>query len=138
MTPSNLLAVELAEELFCYFQSPKIIDNDTDEVLMQESVIPTDIVLKLIKKYAGIQPDFKTWAKEMTDSKLMGTTRLRYQVANKIQAAMKEKGITQADLADMLHKKRSQINKMLSGENMTINTIAMFQECLGINLLDLS
>lgn len=138
MNPSGVLAKQLAEELFWNIQPAEIINEETDEVEFHEPVILLKVAIEIIKRLNHLEPDFSGWAQELTDIKFKGQNRIRYKVANKIQSAMKDKGITQADLANMLNKKPSQINRLLSGENMTINTIVMFQNCLGINLLDLT
>lgn len=138
MNSSNTIAIQLADDLFWKFQSLEANENDTDEITMLKGCISMEDLIPILKKHGYPVPDFEGWAQQLTDDKLTESKWLRYQVANKIQAAMKERGLTQADLATKLHKQKSQINRMLSGENLTLNSIIMFQDCLGIKLLDLS
>lgn len=138
MKPAIVNAIELAQDLYEYFQPAEIIDEDTEEIQWHEPVIPLSAVIKILKKYGLPEPDFKAWAKTLTEGKIKSNNRIRFKVSQKIQAAMREKGITQTDLAHLVNKLPSQINHLLSGENMTLETLNMFQEVLGINLLDLS
>lgn len=51
--------------------------------------------------------------------------RLSFLISNRIDALMKEKGLSKKQFADALGKRPSEINEWLSGEhNFTINTIA--------------
>lgn len=137
MKPTDLTAIQVAEFLFSNFQPAEIIDGNTDEIIMHEAVIPVSVVISILKRFGFPEPDFAGWAQTMTNEKLK-KSRIKYQVAQKILAAMKEKSITQRELAKKLNKTPGQINHLLSGENMTIETIDMFQQALGITLLDLS
>lgn len=136
MKPTNVNAIELASLLYEHFQPAEIIDEETAEIQWHEPVLPLSAVIVILKKFGLPEPDFKAWAESLTEGKF--NNRIRYKVSQKIQAAMKQKGITQTDLAHLVNKLPSQINHLLSGENMTLETLYMFQEALKINLLDLS
>lgn len=57
-------------------------------------------------------------------------------VAERIQAVLDEKGMTQKDLANALHKSESEISKWLSGtHNMELKTIVRIEEALGEDIL---
>ena len=52
---------------------------------------------------------------------------------------LKEKGLTQKDLAKMLHKRDSEISKWLTGRhNFTTQTIARIQSALGCNIISIA
>ena len=54
----------------------------------------------------------------------------------RINGLLKEKGLTQKDLAEQLNKKPSEINKWLKGEhNFTLRSIAKLEAELGESLL---
>lgn len=51
--------------------------------------------------------------------------RLSFQISNRIDALMKEEGLSKKQFADAIGKRPSEITEWLSGEhNFTINTIA--------------
>lgn len=138
MKPTDLTAIQLAEYINSNFQPAEIIGDDTDEItIIREPVLPVSAVIALLKKCGFPEPDFIGWAQTMTDEKLK-KSRIKYQVAQKILAAMKEKRISQIELSRKLKKSPAQISHLLSGENMKLQTLVMFQEALGINLVDVS
>lgn len=52
-------------------------------------------------------------------------TRLSFAISNRLDALMREKGMTKKQLADALGKRPSEITRWLSGEhNFTIATLA--------------
>lgn len=61
---------------------------------------------------------------------------LSFGIAEKLSEVLKEKGLSQKDLAKMLNKRDSEISKWLTGRhNFTTQTIARIQAVLGCNLV---
>ena len=72
------------------------------------------------------------------DPKLQARTSARMGFAVKIANAMKERGISQKELAKRMGKCTSEISEWLSGNrNFTIDTITDISEALGVDLLTL-
>ncbi|MDE6279179.1 MAG: helix-turn-helix transcriptional regulator [Paramuribaculum sp.] len=58
--------------------------------------------------------------------------RLSFQISNRLDALMREKGLSKKQLADAIGKRPSEITRWLSGEhNFTISTIAMLSTFFG-------
>ena len=69
-------------------------------------------------------------------SKISDKTRaefnLSFEIADRIDAILKRKGMTQKELAAKMGKRESEISKWLSGRhNFTTNTIAGISSALG-------
>lgn len=63
---------------------------------------------------------------------------LSYGIAEKIDAILRKKGITQHELARKLHKRDSEISKWLTGmHNFTIGTISNIECAIGENIIKL-
>lgn len=60
-------------------------------------------------------------------------------IAARIDTIMKKKGISKKQLAEMTHKRPSEITKWLSGgHNFTCRTIALIQSALGEKIITIS
>ena len=58
--------------------------------------------------------------------------RLSFQISNRLDFLMKEKGLSKKQLADAIGKRPSEITRWLSGEhNFTISTLAMLSSFFG-------
>lgn len=58
--------------------------------------------------------------------------RLSFQISNKLDALMSEKGLSKKQLADAIGKRPSEITRWLSGEhNFTISTLAQLASFFG-------
>ena len=58
--------------------------------------------------------------------------RLSFQISNRLDFLMKEKGLSKKQLADSIGKRPSEITRWLSGEhNFTISTLAMLSSFFG-------
>lgn len=58
--------------------------------------------------------------------------RLSFQISNRLDFLMKEKGLSKKQLADAIGKRPSEITRWLSGEhNFTISTLAMLSRFFG-------
>ncbi len=58
--------------------------------------------------------------------------RLSFQISNRLDWLMKEKGLSKKQLADAIGKRPSEITRWLSGEhNFTISTLAMLSTFFG-------
>lgn len=63
----------------------------------------------------------------------------RMYVAVKIADALKQKGMTQRELARLMNKKPSEISRMLTGTmNLTHDTMFDLQQALGIELINVT
>jgi transcriptional regulator with XRE-family HTH domain len=59
-------------------------------------------------------------------------TRLSFEISNKLDALMQERGLSKKQLADAIGKRPSEITRWLSGEhNFTIATIGMLSAFFG-------
>jgi len=60
------------------------------------------------------------------------------RIAIKILATLREKGIKQKELAELLNVKPQQVNKIVKGkENLTLETISKLELALDINLMSI-
>ena len=58
--------------------------------------------------------------------------RLSFQISNRLDKLMQEKGLTKKQLAEAIGKRPSEITRWLSGEhNFTISTLAMLSSFFG-------
>lgn len=61
---------------------------------------------------------------------------LSFEIADRIDAILKRKGMTQKDLANKMGKRESEISKWLTGRhNFTTNTIAGISSALGESII---
>ncbi|MBD5178072.1 MAG: helix-turn-helix transcriptional regulator [Bacteroides sp.] len=59
-------------------------------------------------------------------------TRLSFEISNKLDALMHERGLSKKQLADAIGKRPSEITRWLSGEhNFTIATLSMLSAFFG-------
>lgn len=59
-------------------------------------------------------------------------TRLSFEISNKLDALMQERGISKKQLADAIGKRPSEVTRWLSGEhNFTLATLAMLSTFFG-------
>lgn len=64
---------------------------------------------------------------------------LSYGIAERIDALLKDKGITQHELARRLHKRDSEISKWLTGRhNFTIGTLSMIESAIGGKIISVA
>ena len=57
-------------------------------------------------------------------------------IASRIDAIMKEKGISKKDLATLTHRRPSDVTRWLSGgHNFTCRTIALIEQALGTSII---
>ncbi|MDE5610360.1 MAG: helix-turn-helix transcriptional regulator [Bacteroidales bacterium] len=58
--------------------------------------------------------------------------RLSFQISNRLDALMHEKGLSKKQLADAIGKRPNEVTRWLSGEhNFTISTLAMLSTFFG-------
>lgn len=58
--------------------------------------------------------------------------RLSFQISNRLDFLMKEKGLSKKQFADAIGKRPSEVTRWLSGEhNFTISTLAMLSSFFG-------
>lgn len=63
--------------------------------------------------------------------------RLAFQISNRLDYLMQEKGLSKKQLADAIGKRPSEITRWLSGEhNFTISTIAMLSTFFGKPIIE--
>lgn len=61
---------------------------------------------------------------------------LSFLIVDRIHSVLEEQGLRQRDLADLLHKKESEISKWMRGtHNFTIETISQIEKALGEPIL---
>lgn len=60
-------------------------------------------------------------------------------IASRIDAVMKEKGISKKQLAELTHRRPSDVTRWLGGgHNFTCKTIALIQQALGVRLIEIA
>ena len=65
--------------------------------------------------------------------------RLSFQISNRLDFLMREKGLSKKQLADAIGKRPSEITRWLSGEhNFTISTLAMLSSFFGKPIITVS
>ena len=63
-------------------------------------------------------------------------TRLSFEISNKLDALMKEKGLNRKQLAEAVGKRPNAVTRWLSGEhNFTISTLAMLSNFFGKDII---
>jgi antitoxin component HigA of HigAB toxin-antitoxin module len=66
-------------------------------------------------------------------------TRLSFEISNKLDALMQERGLSKKQFADAIGKRPSEITRWLSGEhNFTIATIGMLSVFFGKPIVTVS
>ncbi len=64
---------------------------------------------------------------------------LSFAIVDRIDAVLKEKGMTQKDLAEALGKNESEVSKWMRGtHNFTIRTLARISNVLGSQIIGVS
>ena len=64
---------------------------------------------------------------------------LSFSIAERLSEILKEKGLTQKQLAQMLNKRESEISKWLTGRhNFTTHTIARIQTAIGCDIISIA
>ena len=76
-------------------------------------------------------------------SKIPSLTRETYfltdAIAERIDVIMKEKGISKKQLAELTHRRPSDVTRWLGGShNFTCKTIAMIQQALGEKIVEIT
>ena len=67
------------------------------------------------------------------------SVNLSFLIVDRIHAILKERGLKQKDLANMLGKKESEISKWMRGtHNFTIDTISSIENVLGSPILQVA
>lgn len=129
----KLTAIQLAEEIFSVFENAQSIA----EINPNEPVFTYKVVVNLLKKCGQPEPDMEGFTKGITDKTIPKSARIKAQISAKITRALKEKRMTQKELAEKLGKNESTISRQLSSQNLTVETMIEIQEVLGIDLLNL-
>lgn len=129
-------AIQLAEDMTFAFKSA----TDAYEQDPDQAVFTCDDVITLLKKHGFPDPDFNGRALQVAGVKGEARAyreRLR-RMGKAIERAMKEKGITQSQMAKLTGRTVSVINRWTSGTaNLEASTIFLIEEHLGIKLLNL-
>ena len=67
------------------------------------------------------------------------SARLSFQISNRLDELMQEKGLSKKQLADAIGKRPSEITRWLSGEhNFTVSTLAMLSIFFGKSIITVS
>lgn len=63
---------------------------------------------------------------------------MSFAIADRLDVCLKEKGMSQSDLARLMGKRRSEVSKWLTGRhNFTLETIAKIETAIGSNLISI-
>lgn len=64
---------------------------------------------------------------------------MSFAIADKIDATLKARNMTQKDLAKMMHKTEAEVSRWLGGtHNFTLRTIAKISSVLGVTLFSIN
>lgn len=67
------------------------------------------------------------------------TDAITESIACRIDAVMKEKGISKKQLAQLTHRRPSDVTRWLGGgHNFTCRTIALIQQALGVPIIEIA
>lgn len=67
------------------------------------------------------------------------TDEITEGIASRIDAVMREKGISKKQLAELTHRRPSDVTRWLGGgHNFTCKTIALIQQALGVPLIEIA
>lgn len=67
------------------------------------------------------------------------SARLSFQISNRLDELMQEKGLSKKQLAEAIGKRPSEITRWLSGEhNFTVSTLAMLSTFFGKSIITVS
>lgn len=87
--------------------------------------------MKAIKRSSIIES-----RRQKVSSEVRKRVDLSFMIVDRIHAILKEKGLRQKDLAEILGKKESEISKWMRGtHNFTIDTISAIETALGAPIL---
>jgi antitoxin component HigA of HigAB toxin-antitoxin module len=126
-------ATQIADELYRCFRRPEDVHEEDPD----QAVFTLPDVLRILKLCNIETPDFKAWGATLTDKSIKSNKVKRLRISSKIKSAMKAKGITNTQLAELCGKRKETITRALSGANLTLDTIIIFEKTLGVNLLDI-
>lgn len=80
--------------------------------------------------------DIKNRYREMVEQ-VKYEIELSFAISNKIDALMKERGLSKKQFADQIGKRPSEITRWLSGQhNFTLSTLAMLSAFLGQSIIN--
>lgn len=129
----NPTAIQIAEDLHFSFQSAESACQQNPE----QAVYTAESVINILTKYGHPKPDFKGRAIQVTSTDNVQKARMR-RIGKAIEQAMKDKGITQAQLAALTGIAAPTINRWTSGNaNLELSTIFLIEEHLPLKLLNL-
>ncbi|BDD00752.1 helix-turn-helix transcriptional regulator [Persicobacter psychrovividus] len=86
-----------------------------------------------------VNPDGNQWKQEVNDRlSKKSWIKKSASLALYIKRLMRQKGMTQKALAELMQVSPQQVNKILKGrENLTLETISKLEECLEVGLMNI-
>jgi transcriptional regulator with XRE-family HTH domain len=76
------------------------------------------------------------WGKKIEQRKTTGGLKKSIKVAIKLNRILRQKGMKQKQLAELLGVSAQQVNKILKGrENLTLDTIERIESAIGVDLI---
>jgi transcriptional regulator with XRE-family HTH domain len=76
------------------------------------------------------------WGKKIEQRKTTGGLKKSIKVAIKLNRILRQKGMKQKHLAELLGVSAQQVNKILKGrENLTLDTIERIESAIGVDLI---
>jgi len=131
---SKPTSIQIAEDLKNTYQNVADVYHDNPN----EAVFRLQDVVNLLKSYGHPEPDWKGHAILMLSKTDKDAYRARMRKLGKvIQQAMKDKGITQAQLVAMTGRPKATVNRWTSGQNLEVATLCLIEKHLDIKLLNL-
>lgn len=86
----------------------------------------------------SIDKQFKQMVSQVPEN-IKEETDLSFAIADKLNALMKDKGLTKREFAEALGKRPSEITKWLSGQhNFTIRTLSTLSSFFGKSLIEIA
>ena len=92
-------------------------------------------VKEILNRLAEDAPNSK-WGEKIVQRKTTGGLKKSIKIAIKLNRILRQKGMKQKQLAELLGVSAQQVNKILKGrENLTLDTIERIESVIGVDLI---
>lgn len=92
-------------------------------------------IKEILNRLAQDAPNSK-WGEKIEQRKITGGLKKSIKIAIKLNRILRQKGMKQKQLAELLGVSAQQVNKILKGrENLTLDTIERIESVIGVELV---
>lgn len=92
-------------------------------------------IKEILNRLAQDAPNSK-WGEKIEQRKITGGLKKSIKIAIKLNRILRQKGMKQKQLAELLGVSAQQVNKILKGrENLTLDTIERIESAIGVDLI---